>query len=239
MSSAAISQLSCFSSVTRRAQLRSRFSPSPALRPKLQVFICMSNDGRGTDVSSVEDKSALSYTTDPLKPHGGRPENPLSASEESVTGKNSSDPLQGTNDLAGENITSQPIRAAKIHDFCFGIPFGTFVLSGGLLGFIFSRNITTLGNGVLFGGALLALSTVSLKVWRQGKSSLPFILGQAVLAGFLLWKNVQTYSLTKKVFPTGLYAAISAAMLCFYFYVVISGGNPPPKKMKSSAVAAS
>lgn len=92
----------------------------------LQVFICMSNDGRGTDVSSVEDKSALSYTTDPLKPHGGRPENPLSASEESVTGKNSSDPLQGTNDLAGENITSQPIRAAKIHDFCFGIPFGEY-----------------------------------------------------------------------------------------------------------------
>nr|GMD47998.1 protein FATTY ACID EXPORT 1, chloroplastic [Ipomoea batatas] len=146
----------------------------------------MSNDGRGTDVSSVEDKSALSYTTDPLKPHGGRPENPLSASEESVTGKNSSDPLQGTNDLAGENITSQPIRAAKIHDFCFGIPFGTFVLSGGLLGFIFSRNITTLGNGVLFGGALLALSTVSLKVWRQGKSSLPFILGQAGIA-FSYW----------------------------------------------------
>nr|GMC68712.1 protein FATTY ACID EXPORT 1, chloroplastic [Ipomoea batatas]GMD47999.1 protein FATTY ACID EXPORT 1, chloroplastic [Ipomoea batatas]GME03117.1 protein FATTY ACID EXPORT 1, chloroplastic [Ipomoea batatas] len=35
MSSAAISQLSCFSSVTRRAQLRSRFSPSPALRPKV------------------------------------------------------------------------------------------------------------------------------------------------------------------------------------------------------------
>lgn len=33
--------------------------------------------------------------------------------------------------------------------------------------------------GVLLGGALLVLSTFSLKVWRQGKSSLPFILGQA------------------------------------------------------------
>ncbi|KAL0004786.1 hypothetical protein SO802_012347 [Lithocarpus litseifolius] len=53
------------------------------------------------------------------------------------------------------------------------------VLSGGLLGFVFSRNLATLSTGVLFGGALLALSTFSLKIWRQGKSSLPFILGQA------------------------------------------------------------
>lgn len=68
----------------------------------------------------------------------------------------------------------------------FLVPTGGFVLSGGLLGFIFSRNVATLGNGVLFGGALLALSTVSLKVWRQGKSSLPFILGQAGIA-FSYW----------------------------------------------------
>ena len=52
-------------------------------------------------------------------------------------------------------------------------------LSGGLLGFVFTRNIATLSTGVLFGGALLALNTFSLKIWRQGKSSLPFILGQA------------------------------------------------------------
>ena len=56
---------------------------------------------------------------------------------------------------------------------------GGLVLSGGLLGFVFSRNLATLSTGVLFGGALLALSTFSLKIWRQGKSSLPFILGQA------------------------------------------------------------
>uniref|UniRef100_A0A2N9HD90 Chromatin-remodeling ATPase INO80 n=2 Tax=Fagus sylvatica TaxID=28930 RepID=A0A2N9HD90_FAGSY len=33
--------------------------------------------------------------------------------------------------------------------------------------------------GVLFGGALLALSNFSLKIWKEGKSSLRFILGQA------------------------------------------------------------
>lgn len=56
---------------------------------------------------------------------------------------------------------------------------GGFVLSWGLIGSIFSRNLSTLGNGLLFGGALLALSIYSLKVWRQGKSSVPFVLGQA------------------------------------------------------------
>lgn len=56
---------------------------------------------------------------------------------------------------------------------------GGFVLSGGLVGFIFSRNSSTLGTAMLFGGALLALSTFSLKFWRQGKLSFPFIVGQA------------------------------------------------------------
>ncbi|KAL4607737.1 hypothetical protein ACB092_09G196800 [Castanea dentata] len=75
--------------------------------------------------------------------------------------------------------------------FCFGIPYGGLVTSGGLLGFVFSRNLATLSSGVLFGGALLALSTFNLKIWRQGKSSLPFILGQAALSAALLWKNFQ------------------------------------------------
>ncbi|KAG9439990.1 hypothetical protein H6P81_020155 [Aristolochia fimbriata] len=129
-----------------------------------------------------------------------------------------------------------PKRAAKIHDFCFGIPFGGFVLTGGLAGFLISRNPTTLFNGVLFGAALLGLSSYSLKVWRQGKSCTPFILGQAALAAALLWKNLQMYSMTKKVFPTGFFAVVSGAMLCFYTYVMVSGGNPPPKKLKLSTI---
>jgi len=56
---------------------------------------------------------------------------------------------------------------------------GGIVLSGGLIGFVFSKNAVSLGTGLLYGGALLALSTFSLKIWRQGKSSFPFVLGQA------------------------------------------------------------
>ncbi|XP_058077981.1 predicted GPI-anchored protein 58 [Magnolia sinica] len=88
---------------------------------------------------------------------------------------------------------------------------------------------------VLFGGALLALSIYSFKVWRQGKSSLPFILRQSALIAAFLVKHFQTYSLTKKVFPNGFYVVVSIAMLCFYTYVMLSGGNPPPKKSKLAA----
>ncbi|URD92678.1 Transmembrane proteins 14C [Musa troglodytarum] len=121
-------------------------------------------------------------------------------------------------------------RSAKIHDFCFGIPFGGLLFAGGLLGFIFSRNATAM----IYGGAILALSVLSLKVWRTGRSSIPFILGQATFSAVLLWKLLQAYSLSKKVFPTGLYIFLSAAMICFYSYVLISGGNPPPKKLAAA-----
>ncbi|CAA2986639.1 Hypothetical predicted protein [Olea europaea subsp. europaea] len=225
--SSAISQLSCFFSINRRLQLLTRSYARPN-----KVFIVRSIDGHGTDVSNSETKTALRYTADDSKSLNGRMEKSHSITQEHVAGKDTNEPML-------EQVVSQPKRAAKIHDFCLGIPFGGLVLSGGLVGFIFSKNLATLSTGVLFGASLLALSTVSMKVWRQGKSSSPFILGQAVLSASLLWKNFHTYTLTRKIFPTGFDAVISAAMLCFYFYVVLSGGNPPPKKMKSSAAAPS
>ncbi|PKU63996.1 hypothetical protein MA16_Dca012582 [Dendrobium catenatum] len=92
---------------------------------------------------------------------------------------------------------------AKLHDFCLGIPYGA---------------------------GILVLAAISLKVWRKGLSSSPFVLGQAAIAATLLVKHFQSYSLTKNLFPSGLYVFMSVAMLCFYFYVLFSGGNPPPKK---------
>ncbi|KAL5546414.1 hypothetical protein UlMin_006101 [Ulmus minor] len=217
---ATTSQLSCFSSINRHHHRRSLLCPS--LRPQ---FVSLEG--------SSEIKTFLGSASKLRKSHLVRASNSYSSVEEEDVAGNS-----GTSEFQ-ENVVVEQKRAAKIHDFCFGIPFGGIVLSGGLLGFVFSRNPATLSTGVLFGGALLALSTYSLKIWRQGKSSLPFILGQGALAAALLWKNFQAFSLTKKVFPSGFYAAISAAMLCFYSYVLLSGGNPPPKKLKSSASVAS
>lgn len=228
MSSAAIYQLSCFSSVSRnlKSRLRARSYPSP---PRPKVLIIRSCHDGATSLSGSEITSALSYDEDATKSQSGRSLKTNFDGEEPVTRKGESEPIK-------EPVVSQQKRAAKIHDFCLGIPYGGLVLCGGLFGFIFSRNLASLRTSLFFGGPILALSTLSLKVWGKGKSSLPFILGQAVLAGILIWRSIKNYSLTNKRFPLVFYAAISAAMLCFYSYVVLSGGNPPPKKKPAVAV---
>ncbi|KAH6828713.1 Transmembrane proteins 14C [Perilla frutescens var. hirtella] len=229
--SSAISQLSCFSSVvsSRRLQLhqRSHFCPTKFLPGK--VLNVMNSDGQGIKVSQL-DNNTPSYVEDASTSYNGSSVKSHSAADSVI-------PEGATNKQ--DDVANQSKRAAKIHDFCFGIPFGGLVLGGGLVSFVFSGNPRTLMSGVLYGGALLALSTLSLKVWRQGKPSFPFILGQAVLSLALLWKHSHAYTLTKKLFPTGFNVVISAAMLCFYAYVIISGGNPPPKKLKPTAAVKS
>ncbi|KAI5421760.1 hypothetical protein KIW84_045260 [Lathyrus oleraceus] len=51
-------------------------------------------------------------------------------------------------------------------------------------------------------------------------------------------RKARIWARAKKIFPTGISAIISSAMLCFYLYVLVSGGNPPPKKLKPSASVA-
>jgi len=134
----------------------------------VQSFVVKSVDG-----NSSETPASLSYTAEVSKPVVEKTSKPYSTVDETATNKESiTEPVE-------EDVATQPIRAAKIHDFCFGIPYGGLVVSGGLLGFAFSRNLTSLSTGVLYGGGLLALSTLSLKIWREGKSSFPYILGQA------------------------------------------------------------
>ncbi|CAF2059164.1 hypothetical protein HID58_071361 [Brassica napus] len=219
-----ISHLACFSTTTNR-QFRFQTRSFPCLRYRHLSFVVRSVDG-----DSSETPASLSYTSEVSKPFVEKTsKKPYSSVDETATIK------EIITETVEEHVdTAQPKRAAKIHDFCFGIPYGGLVMSGGLLGFAFSRNLTSLSNGVLYGGGLLALSTLSLKIWRQGKSSFPYILGQAVLSAVVFWKNFTAYSMTKKLFPAGIFAVVSAAMLCFYSYVVLSGGNPPPKKLKPS-----
>lgn len=81
----------------------------------------MSNDGHGTDESSLKSMTTLSYATDSSKPLNGTSSNSYSAPEDYVTGKEINEPVQ-------ENSSNQPKKAAKIHDFCLGIPFGEYHL---------------------------------------------------------------------------------------------------------------
>ncbi|KAL6845819.1 hypothetical protein ACP4OV_024394 [Aristida adscensionis] len=131
---------------------------------------------------------------------------------------------------ADEHVIPQK-RSAKIHDFCFGIPFGGLLFSMGLLGYIFSRSTISLVLGVAPGLATLLLGTLSLKFWRSGRSSFGFIMAQAAISAFLAWKYSHAYFLTNRLLPWGFYASLSTAMACFYAYVLLAGGNPPPKKL--------
>ncbi|KAL8120858.1 hypothetical protein AgCh_017872 [Apium graveolens] len=162
--SLAISQFSCFTSIHWRHHARL------FLRPK--VHAVKSLGARNIAVSCSESKATVSYTKeDPVVSNNGISENIYSEEEEHANENLTSDSV--------DDVVAEDKKGAKIHDFCFGIPYGGFVLCWGLIGSIFSRNLSTLGNGLFFGGALLALSIYSLQVWRQGKSSIPFVLGQA------------------------------------------------------------
>ncbi|KAE8813947.1 hypothetical protein D1007_08865 [Hordeum vulgare] len=170
--------------------------------------------------------------------------------------------LNSRSDQAGElvapveDVTPQK-RSSKIHDFCFGIPFGGLLFCMGLLGYFFSRSTVSLVLGVAPGLATLFLSTLSLNFWRSGRSSFLFILGQAAISAVLAWKYSHAYLLvstvdvpflwiisfrdteliiisvlqTNRILPWGFYASLSTAMACFYVYVLLAGGNPPPKKL--------
>ncbi|KAK9142035.1 hypothetical protein Syun_011435 [Stephania yunnanensis] len=230
MASTALTRISLSSSTNQNLKnnlhLHKPIIVAPRYRSKFSV--CMHLDRSGAEFRAIHGRNTLSCAADASKSNMMETDELHPSTDEQFDGNLEVDVNLNKQDASA----TPPKRSAKIHDFCFGIPFGGFVFAGGILGFLFSRNATTLSTGVLYGGGLLALSTFSLKIWRQGKSSLPFILGQAALVAALLWKNLQNYYLTKKLFPTGLYAFFSATMLCFYSYVMASGGNPPPKKLK-------
>ncbi|XP_071686532.1 protein FATTY ACID EXPORT 1, chloroplastic-like isoform X2 [Rutidosis leptorrhynchoides] len=228
--SSLISRSSCFSAIYTPLHPRNR-SHLPILRST--ALMMMNNDGRAIKASGLEFRPALNHTS---KGHFDVLGKASSSTTEYVNGEEID--REEINEPVEDSVSEQQ-RSAKIHDFCFGIPYGGIVLIGGLVGYIFSRNTAVLMTGGLYGGAVLALSILSLKIWSQGQSSIPFILGQTGVAAALLWKNIQTYSLTKKILPTGFSIVLSAAMLCFYSYVMLSGGNPPPKKLKSVAASQS
>lgn len=159
---------------------------SCAIWHNVQLSISMTLEKPGAESTGPEIKRVSAYGDDETILHSNG------------TTKLHSSSIDST---AQEPKSNPPKNAAKIHDFCLGIPFGELIScskllsqtifcvhfsniivssSGGiifgvgLVGFILSKNPTAL----LFGGGILALSTLSLKIWSQGKSSLPFILGQ-------------------------------------------------------------
>ena len=94
----------------------------------VQSFVVRSVDG-----NSSETPASLSYTAEVSKPFVEKTsKKPYSSVDETATIK------EIITETVEEHVdTAQPKRAAKIHDFCFGIPYG--ILSHSLSKLSFNR----------------------------------------------------------------------------------------------------
>ncbi|KAL2634975.1 hypothetical protein R1flu_006454 [Riccia fluitans] len=135
------------------------------------------------------------------------------------------------------HLSETPKTGAKIHDFCLGIPYGGMLVAGGFTWFILTGSTAAIRFGVILGGALLFLSISSLKIWKQGKSSMPYIQGQAALAAIIFIRDSRKFLGGGSFFPTAISALASGAMLAFYAYVYLAGGNPPKKEKSADSAA--
>ncbi|KAL3700780.1 hypothetical protein R1sor_018802 [Riccia sorocarpa] len=96
-------------------------------------------------------------------------------------------PIQKVAETAANvHLSESPKKGAKIHDFCLGIPYGLFWL-------ILTGSTAAIRYGVIHGGVLLFLSITDLKIWKQGRSYLPYIKGQADLAAIIFIRDSRRY----------------------------------------------
>lgn len=76
----------------------------------------MSVDGHGAEATSSELKTTPSYVAGESKPFIEEATKSYPSSEVHIP--------ETTSETVKEHGNIQPKRAAKIHDFCFGIPYG-------------------------------------------------------------------------------------------------------------------
>ncbi|KAK1286014.1 hypothetical protein QJS10_CPB20g00097 [Acorus calamus] len=108
-----------------------------------------------------------------------------------------------------ETFTSLPNElkeVSEVRDYYLGIPYGAFLSVGGFLSFMLTGSIPAIRFGVVLGGALLALSVLSLRSYKSGQPYSVFLRGQA-----------------------GQSLNLSGAMLVFYVYrITVDERNSGP-----------
>eukprot|EP00262_Sarcandra_glabra_P007921 TRINITY_DN21035_c0_g1_i1.p1 TRINITY_DN21035_c0_g1~~TRINITY_DN21035_c0_g1_i1.p1 ORF type:complete len:356 (-),score=56.18 TRINITY_DN21035_c0_g1_i1:252-1220(-) len=120
--------------------------------------------------------------------------------------------------------TDELKEISEVHDFYLGIPYGAFLSIGGFLSFMLTGSISAIRFGVILGGALLTLSILSLRSYRSGKRSAPFLKGQAAIAAIIFIWLMRLCS-QRPAFPTSIMTLISGAMLVFYIYRITLNGQ--------------
>lgn len=76
----------------------------------------INSHGHAIKSSTLESKSALNHR---IRSHNDILGKPNSSAVEYVNGEEVNEPV--------ENVNTEKQRSAKIHDFCFGIPYGEFL----------------------------------------------------------------------------------------------------------------
>ncbi|XP_031503328.1 protein FATTY ACID EXPORT 3, chloroplastic-like isoform X1 [Nymphaea colorata] len=119
-----------------------------------------------------------------------------------------------------ETFTSEGAELKKIsevRDFFLGIPYGALLFIGGFLSFMLTGSIPAIRFGMILGGALLSMSILSLRSWKEGKSSALFLQGQAGIAAILFVREARLLCQRPSVW-TSIMALISGIMAAFYVY---------------------
>lgn len=133
--------------------------------------------------------------------------------------------------LASVEEIERATATAKMHDFCFTIPYGVAVTIGGLVGYLRKGSMVSLAGGLGTGLMLLLAGQMSLKAFEKRRNSYFAIFLQTVCSSALTWVMGQRYLTTSKIMPAGIVTLISAMMTLFYLYKIAKGGNHiGPKK---------
>ncbi|GAA0183406.1 hypothetical protein LIER_42400 [Lithospermum erythrorhizon] len=117
-----------------------------------------------------------------------------------------------------------------MHDFCFTIPYGVIMMTGGIIGYAKKGSTASLAGGLGTGMVLILAGYLSLQAFHKRNNSYFASFLQTVCAAVLTWVMSQRYLRTSKIMPAGLVAGISAVMTAFYLYKLVTGGNHFPTK---------
>ncbi|XP_077217243.1 protein FATTY ACID EXPORT 3, chloroplastic-like isoform X2 [Tasmannia lanceolata] len=120
---------------------------------------------------------------------------------------------------------------SNVRDFYLGIPYGALLSVGGFLSFMLTGSISAVRFGVILGGALLVLSISSLRSWKHGKSSTPYLKGQAAIAVIIFVREFILLS-QRSSFLSSLKTLISGAMVLFYVYRILLNGQKKGPSLK-------
>ncbi|XP_022144082.1 protein FATTY ACID EXPORT 3, chloroplastic [Momordica charantia] len=109
---------------------------------------------------------------------------------------------------------------SKVQDFYFGIPYGLVLSLGGFLSFMITGSLAAIRFGVILGGALLALSILSLRSYKRGQSFPLGLKGQAAIASILFLRELRLVFQRPSIVNL-LTTLISATMVSLYVYRMV------------------